>query len=326
VIGTDHLEAAVGDLGFDVQKAKGHKDAYVGVEWAVGQCVDAVLEPKYDGWRGIAVATEGGVRIYNRSRKEYTGQLPEVEAEFAKLPVGTIVDGEIVALSLDTETGRFDNDWSCVQTAMTTHPDGPKAPKQKIARRKVQFVAFDVIARGDVGQVTHLPQQQRREMLEDMLTTFKLDTALVQLTAQFDATQESHDKLVAVGFEGSIVKCRDSIYKFGARGHGWFKFKGTVTIDVVIMELPVNGKGQHENKVGHMVVGQIKGGELIQRTQVNAPNNTERTQMTNNPQDFIGRVAEIKVYGWSADDMPRHPTFLRWRTDKQPTECEWNNG
>lgn len=46
--------------------------------------------------------------------------------------------------------------------------------------------------------------------------------------------------------------------------------------------------------------------------------------MSENPNAFIGRVLEMKHYGVLKDGL-RHPTFVRWREDKEATDCTFHN-
>lgn len=304
-------------MDFKIQKAK---DAAT-VTAAVALCKRPVLEPKYDGWRAIFVVRTAGVDVYSRTGKCYTGQVPEIQAEIAKLPVGTILDGELVAFS--DRAGRIVNDCSRMSTVMATHTNGPKALKQKLARQGVAFVAFDCLSLSD-GTIAGLGLAVRRAQLTKMLTAFGVDSALVYPSIQGPATEDAHQALVDAGMEGSIVKDLDAPYAFGKRGHGWFKIKSTETVDFIVTALPVDGEGQFVGQVGRMRLSQIRDGQIVERTKVNAPDNAQRLDMTIRPERYLGRVVEVKVYGWYDDGSPRHPTFGRWREDKLAIDCDWH--
>lgn len=310
-----------------VQMAKGLDPQTVAA--AVAKCKDAVMEPKLDGWRGIVVVEEERARLYKPSRHkskaaiEYTEQVPELLTELAKLPAGTILDGEIVMQSFDAETGLWSSDFHGIQTAMASGVDGPKAMAQKLARQKLQFVAFDVLVMGDGADALDLsgqPFSRRRTILEQLHGAYALNTNLVQVIAQFDATQEIHDDLVGMGMEGTVIKCRTATYAFAKRGYGWFKIKSTRTMDTVVMQVVMDGKGQHAGLAGRMTVGQYKDGELVQVATVNCLNNAQRLEATNFPERFEGTVLEVKIYGWDKDG-PRHPTPLRFRADRDAESC-----
>jgi ATP-dependent DNA ligase len=63
----------------------------------------ATEEIKLDGYRAVAVKTDGHVRLFSRRRKSFDHHYPLIVEALAELPEGTVVDGEIVALD---ESGR----------------------------------------------------------------------------------------------------------------------------------------------------------------------------------------------------------------------------
>jgi DNA ligase 1 len=291
------------------------------VEAAVAKCRRAIMEPKYDGWRALLVREVSGTRVFSRTGKDYTAQVPEIVAEVNRLPVGTILDGELVAMRDDN--GRLVNDCSLMTTVMGTKVDGPKRVRQMDARKNVTFIAFDCLqAGGTTPDTAAMSLSTRRGAIALLLKA--LDPTLIQMTLQIEATETNHQALVDSGMEGSVVKDLDAPYAAGKRGHGWYKIKATETVDCVVVELPVDGQGQFRGQVGRMVIGQMRDGELVERTRVNAPDNAQRLEMTLAPERYLGRVVEVKVYGWYEDGAPRHPTFGRWREDKAPIECTWH--
>jgi bifunctional non-homologous end joining protein LigD len=58
------------------------------------------FEIKYDGVRALAAVDESGWRVWGRERGDYTVRYPELDV-LRRLPVGTLVDGELVALDVD---------------------------------------------------------------------------------------------------------------------------------------------------------------------------------------------------------------------------------
>lgn len=318
-------------MDFMVMMAKGLPEQTVAE--AVARCKSAVIEPKLDGWR-IIVEKKGGVlRIFkpNRDKKkapiEYTAQVPELVALLAHLPDNTVLDGELVKQSYDAVAGRWINDFHGIQTAMASIVGGPKGLQQELARRDLQFVAFDALEI-DGTDISGQPMRERYRLLTLLLEATGILAAahggVVQVITQMPATQDVYEDLTKMGMEGVVVKDTEAVYGFNKRGYGWFKIKATRTIDCAVMDVLIDGKGQHVGKAGRMVVGQWKDGELVEVAKVNCLNNQQRIEATVNPDAFVGRVLEVKIYGWDKDG-PRHPTPMRFRDDKNatPEECAY---
>jgi hypothetical protein len=66
-----------------------------GPEWA--------YEVKLDGYRAVAVKTDGKVLLRSRNDKDFNARYPGVAKALGTLPDETVIDGEIVALDA---TGR----------------------------------------------------------------------------------------------------------------------------------------------------------------------------------------------------------------------------
>jgi ATP-dependent DNA ligase len=303
-------------MNFKPQNAKSAKT----LDEAAAKCADPVMELKYDGWRLIVTVEESGPRLWSRTAKEYTGRVPEIEAELAKLPVGTVLDGEIV----DLKTHDY--------ISVTNVFGKSKAVASDEERLKLSYVAFDILNIGYAdkrrsqsdGSVATLAFGDRKQYLVDELTDHKLDPDLVSSSEWYDVDQQILDEFYAKGLEGAIIKDRAMPYMRGKRGHGWFKIKGIEDTDVIITELPKNGNGKYAGLVGHMVVSQYDNGELVQVATVNCPDDKTRIDMTESPEAYIGKVLTLKHYGKIVDGF-RHPNFVKWRPDKPAEDCVVGN-
>jgi bifunctional non-homologous end joining protein LigD len=341
--------AALGKLAQNAQATKAFPGSTDGKK---------VGEPKYDGWRLIAVVRDGHVDFYSRSGKTYN-VLTVIEAELLAtvtaddgtvrrvFPAGTILDGEVVALVV--QDGKVINEWGTTQTVMTKGGAVAEAMSAKVS-----YMVFDLIAHAHID-ARPLPYDKRRALLERIFEAHGEQFAKVKLTPQVEPTEKSYAALLAQGFEGMVVKRRNAPYASGKReGAGWEKAKPTTTIEGVIMGF-TPGKEGFTGMVGAVVFGQHGcaecGGEgydifaqaqgkgksqpcpkcdggkvltLIERGKVSGMDMRTRLAMTKNPDQWVGKVIEIAHEGVSIGQSDtgrfRFPRMKRVRPDKDAAQ------
>lgn len=280
---------------------------------------DVTMEKKLDGFRLLAhiEADAGGKKIvtcYTRTGKSQRGKIPHIEAELAKLPANTWLDGEIVA---------FDDkglpEWGKVQTVMGANTD--KAAERSAC---LTYVVFDLLAL-DGNDIRALPLRTRREALNTIFAHIPMVSARVTLIDQYEATDETHEMFVAEGWEGSIVKRLDAPYASGKRGKGWYKLKANDEMDVVIMGFKP-GENSFTGLVGALDFGQYKDGQLVYRGRCSGMDMKTRVWMTEHIVSLIAeeQVISLAYMGIMPSGSPRHPQYKRLRDDKPAEECTWS--
>lgn len=268
---------------------------------AVPEAGKYLAEAKYDGWRLIAHVTESTVEFYSRTGKRYDGRLPHVATELVKrFPAGTWLDGEAVAITFDSD-GRVTNDWHTTQKVLSA--------ASSALTSKVSYVVFDLIAHRGID-ARELSMENRRSLLE---TAMEQVAAPVYLSMTMDATQANCAKLIAMGFEGMMLKRASSPYKAGSRGAGWFKLKDRGSEDVVIMGFE---KGRD---VGTVIFGQHRDGQLVERGRAKR----KPALIPTTDAAWIGRVIEVQYSQVLKSGAFRHPRMLRVRDDKIAAQCVW---
>ena len=177
-------------------------------QWPTGG--DWALEPKWDGYRFVAHVENGRARCWTRHGTDVTSRVGGLADELAELlPDRSVIDGELVALAPgpDGEAGQdFNRLWRTVFGAADDH---------------LSLVVFDApVLAGE--PLAARPWHERRSALE---AAFPTPGAAVSLIDVFDADPVIHDRLVTLGFEGSVLKRRDGRYLPGQRSRSWRKHK-----------------------------------------------------------------------------------------------------
>ncbi|WP_243719572.1 ATP-dependent DNA ligase [Actinomadura sp. KC06] len=184
-------------------------------------------EPKFDGFRAIAmVGEDGAVRLSSRRRTRLDDAFPEIVAAVReRLAPGTVVDGEIVRWGTG---GRLD--FGALQRR---HVAGRR--RAELARTEpCHYVVFDVLE-SDGEDLRPRPLRDRRAVLETLLGDADAASARVVAVPQTSDAEEARvwfDALAAQGVEGLVVKDADGPYLEGRRR--WRKVKRRVTTEAIV--------------------------------------------------------------------------------------------
>jgi bifunctional non-homologous end joining protein LigD len=290
-----------------------------------------VLEPKHDGMRAVISKHDGEVKIYSRVGLSYEGHLPALVAELAKLPDGTILDGELMVVKSFATLGDLGGvpvaDFNATMRIMGSNPD--KAVARQTENSVIEFCAFD-IPKFAGESLEDQPYWDRALTLSNVL--IDLDAPHVfknpALTEWDDSTI---DTLWEAGIEGAILKNKDSLYLAGKRrSNNWYKIKAELTADVVLMGFTdaKEGKtGKWLGKIGALVFGAYdRSGNLVEVGQCSGMTDAERDAWTDvrksgTPLDYVIEVKYNDLVGSGEYGTPRHPQYKTVRADKRPEDC-----
>ena len=175
---------------------------------------DFLFEVKWDGVRALAFRDERGYRVMNRRKVNITNRFPEFEG-FDQLPVGTVLDGELVV---------FDNGKPVfARLQERDHLSDARKIRHGARSLPATFVAFDQLyALGD--SVMDLPLSERRLLLEHTVSELGqpwcvLSDGIVGQGAALFAEVRRRD------LEGIMAKRLTSPYLPGKRPDTWLKIK-----------------------------------------------------------------------------------------------------
>jgi ATP-dependent DNA ligase len=189
-------------------------------------------ELKLDGFRGQAIRDDRGVRLLSRNGKDFSKKFPLVFAALQKaLPMGTAVDGELVAFD---ETGH--PSFNAIQNA---------SPETNIV-----FFVFDVLV-NRWKDVKNLALRERLSLLRSAVVPCERE----QLSEHFEGSLSLFVAAVQeMGGEGVVAKRLTSRYEQGKRTGAWVKKRLNIGQEFVI-----GGFTPGSNGVDALVVGYYEG-------------------------------------------------------------------
>ncbi|MEA2152287.1 MAG: hypothetical protein QOI18_520 [Solirubrobacteraceae bacterium] len=290
-----------------------------------------VYEVKLDGFRCLAFVDGEEIFLQSRNGKTLGRYFPELA-----LPAGRyVLDGEIVVRDGD---GREDFD----ALGQRIHPAVSRI-ERLAAETPAVFVAFDLLAQDDAS-LLQLPFAERRAALERLLAGKQFAGAPVELMQMEQSADGARRWLQSA--EGAIAKDRTAPYLPGER-KGMAKVKRVRTIDAVVVGWR---PGKQEGTVGALILGLYdEDGELRVVGHCSGLSAAEKRRLpgflaehesgergsadpsrwsAGKDLQWIGLrpelVVEIDFDHVSAGRIRHGAKLRRWREDKNPRECTYD--
>ena len=315
---------------------------------------DYLYEPKWDGFRAIVFRGASEIFIQSRDSRPFDRYFPELhEALLERLPRGCVIDGEIV---IATPNGL---DFDALQ--MRLHPAASRVAM--LARETpASFVAFDLLAAGGRERMA-APQQERRARLERLLAEASPPLYLTPVTRSYRTAAAWLQRFEGAGLDGVIAKPMDLPYQPGKRamikvkhartadcvvaGFRWHK-SGKDAIGSLLLGLyDDDGTLHHVGVTSSFTMARRR--ELVKELAPLRKNALEThpwrawaeaegsgTRMPGGQSRWsagkdlsweplrIERVCEVKYDHLQRDRFRHAATFLRWRPDKKPRDCRYD--
>jgi ATP-dependent DNA ligase len=314
---------------------------------------DFLYEPKWDGFRAIVFHSGSDVFIQSRDLRPLDRYFPELhDACLRLLPAQSVVDGEIV---IATPAGL---DFDALQLRL--HPAASRVAM--LARETpASFVAFDLLAI-EGRDVRGRPQRERRALLGHALANVSPPMHLTAATDDRALAAEWLDRFEGAGLDGVVAKPVNGAYQPGKRA--MFKVKHARTADCVVAGFRWHKNagdaigslllGLYDDRGVLHHVGVTASFTMAMRKSLAdllAP--LRRDALKNHPwrewasgeafarmpgghsrwsagKDLsweplrIERVCEVKYDHLQGRRFRHATTFLRWRPDKQPGDCRYD--
>jgi ATP-dependent DNA ligase len=313
---------------------------------------DFLYEPKWDGFRCVVFRDGDEVELGSRNERPLTRYFPEVvDAVRSELPDRCVLDGEIIVATGDTLD--FDN------LQQRIHPAESRI-KRLAAELPAAYVAFDVLATSD-DDLRSTPLAERREILEGLLAGAGASVHLTPATTDPSTAGRWFTEFEGAGLDGLIAKPRAGTYQEDKRvlvkvkhsrvadcvvaGFRWHKSGGVVG-SLLLGLYDASGRLHHVGVTASFTMA--RRAELVDELE---PYLVE--DLDGHPWEEWGRAeAEGRQPGmgnrWNAKkdmswvpvrpelvcevaydhmqgDRFRHATtFQRWRPDRDPRSCDYD--
>lgn len=302
-------------------------------------------EPKWDGFRTLVFRDGDKVELISRGARPMTRYFPEmVPAVRALRPVRLVLDGELIVV------GANGLDFGALQQRI--HPAESRVRMLSQAT-PVWYVAFDLLAEGD-EDLRSLPLGERRKRLEKLLKGARPPVFVTPYTRDAKTAADWFAKFEGAGLDGVMAKEWDGSYVPGKRL--WVKIKHQRTCDCIVIGWRKSNDGLslgslllglYDKKGTMHYVGHTSSFSAAERKELIAKlkplkmdppkEMVEAGRMPGGPSRWSrGKetewvtvrpelVCEVAYDKLEAGQRFRHATrFLRWRTDKPPRKCSFD--
>ena len=311
--------------------AKGKDDIPRGEGW--------IYEPKWDGFRAVIFVDGDDTYICSRNGQPLQRYFPELLPVIAKaFPKPCIVDGEIII------AGEHGLEFDTLQ--MRIHPAESRV-KKLAAEIPASLVIFDLLADGE-KDVRDKPFTDRRAILEKKLKP-QPQARLTPQTTDPDEADSWFERYEGAGCDGVVAKRADQVYAPGQRV--MIKIKHLRTVDCVVGGYRDSTAGPG---IGSLLLGLFDDEAVLHHVgHTSSFSNAERIEVLAKLKPLVGGesfgdgrtpgspsrwsgakdlswvqvrpelVCEVSFEKLQGDRFRHAARFLRWRTDKDPAECDF---
>jgi len=214
------------------------------------------VEWKWDGIRVQAIRRAGSLLLWSRGEELISDSFPELAESLAALPLGTVLDGEILAWDVDKPRSFGD---------LQRRLGRKKVGKKMIEEIPTHFVAYDILEQAgeDIRELTTIERRARLEatLLDNPLARVSLSPLLSFASwGELTKLREGSREMRA---EGCMLKAKSASYEVGRKKGQWWKWKvDPHTCDAVLIYAQ-RGHGRRAGLYTDYTFGVWKDTELV---------------------------------------------------------------
>jgi ATP-dependent DNA ligase len=314
-----------------------------------------LFEPKWDGFRAIVFRNGEEAYIQSRDLRPLNRYFPELERALVQsLPKGCVIDGEVVVV------GAKGLDFDALQQRL--HPAASRVAK--LAKETpAAFVAFDLLAAGGKSTM-QLPQSERRIRLERLLGQAARPVYVTPMTRDRAVAVDWLQRFEGAGLDGVVAKPEAALYQPGKRamlkikhtrtadcvvaGFRWYRDTRDAVGSLLLGLYNEAGVLQHVGVTSSFTMA-------MRRELADELDSLRKDALADHPwRDWASasdaeanrmpgaqsrwsagkdlsweplrpeRVCEVKYDHMQGDRFRHAAVFLRWRPDKPPQECRYD--
>ena len=167
-----------------------------------------IFEPKWDGFRALVFRDDDEVLIQSRDEKPLNRYFPElIEPLKKQLPKQCVLDGEVVL----AKDGGLDFD----ALQLRIHPAASRV-KMLSEQLPAAIVFFDLLSEGNKDLRT-TPFQKRRQLMEKLLSAMKPPLHITPATSDLNVAADWFQRFEGAGLDGVVAKPTEGTYESNKR-------------------------------------------------------------------------------------------------------------
>lgn len=257
----------------------------------------ALVQPKLDGMRCIAIVKDGVVKLYSRTQKPIN-TVPHINEAVLKLSGGqdAIFDGELY-------THEFKEDFNRIMSIIKRDEIHPES-------EKIEYHIYDMPS-------SNQKFVYRSVQLKEMFYSNALKEQALKYVTTYHAESEEDmfkymERFLTEGYEGAMYRHPHGQYE-GKRSHGLLKVKTfrDEEFEAVGVE---EGNGKLQGKAGAIWCLTKDGKRFKAKMRGSLDGLTD--YLVHFEQKYKGRPLTVKYQNLTPDGIPRFPVGIRFREEE----------